>query len=117
MRRVVITGMGCVSPNGIGTRAFWEATRSGVSGIGPITRFDPSDFAVKIAGEVKDFREEDYVPPKDRPHVSRAARSSPKSSTGSITPDIGGNARSTWCQPRPSARWPAKFPCASAFAA
>jgi 3-oxoacyl-[acyl-carrier-protein] synthase II len=71
-RRVVITGMGAVSPNGIGTGAFWEATRRGESGIGPITRFDASDLAVQVAGEVKDFREEDYVSPKDRPHVSRA---------------------------------------------
>ncbi len=65
--------MGVVSPNGIGTEAFWRATRDGVSGIGPITRFDTSDFAVKVAGEVKGFREEDYVTPKDRPHVSRVA--------------------------------------------
>src|ERR1700685_1259370 len=72
-RRVVITGMGVVSPNGIGTEAFWEATRAGVSGIGPITRFDASDFGVKVAGEVKGFREEDYIAPKDRPHVSRVA--------------------------------------------
>lgn len=72
-RRVVITGMGVISPNGIGTEAFARATREGQSGIGPITRFDVSDFAVKVAGEVKGFREEDYVAPKDRPHVSRAA--------------------------------------------
>src|ERR1700685_2803145 len=72
-RRVVITGMGVVSPNGIGTEAFWEATRAGVSGIGPITRFDASDFGVKVAGEIKGFREEDYIAPKDRPHVSRVA--------------------------------------------
>jgi 3-oxoacyl-[acyl-carrier-protein] synthase II len=72
-RRVVITGMGVVSPNGIGTEAFARAVREGVSGIGPITRFDVSDFAVRVAGEVKDFREEDYVAPKDRPHVSRVA--------------------------------------------
>jgi 3-oxoacyl-[acyl-carrier-protein] synthase II len=73
MRRVVITGIGSVSPNGIGVDAFWKATRAGISGIGPITRFDTSDFAVKVAGEVKGFREEDYIAPKDRPHVSRAA--------------------------------------------
>jgi 3-oxoacyl-[acyl-carrier-protein] synthase II len=72
-RRVVITGMGVVSPNGFGTNAFWSATRDGISGIGPITRFDTSDFAVRVAGEVKDFREDDYVSPKDRPHVSRVA--------------------------------------------
>ncbi len=70
-RRVVITGMGVVSPNGAGTEAFWQATRAGVSGVGPITRFDASEIAVRVAGEVKDFREEDYVAPKDRPHVSR----------------------------------------------
>lgn len=72
-RRVVITGMGAVSPNGIGTEAFWNATRDGISGIGPITRFDATDFAVRVAGEVKGFRDEDYVTAKDRPHVSRVA--------------------------------------------
>jgi 3-oxoacyl-[acyl-carrier-protein] synthase II len=72
-RRVVITGIGVVSPNGIGTCAFWNATRAGVSGIGPITRFDASDFPVRVAGEVKGFREEDYTTPKERPHVPRVA--------------------------------------------
>jgi 3-oxoacyl-[acyl-carrier-protein] synthase II len=72
-RRVVITGIGAVSPNGIGAEAFWQATRNGESGIGPITRFDASDFTVRVAGEIKGFREEDYVAPKDRPHVSRVA--------------------------------------------
>jgi len=72
-RRVVITGIGVISPNGIGTEAFWQATRNGVSGIGRITRFDCNDFAVQVAGEVKCFNEDDYVAPKDRPHVSRVA--------------------------------------------
>src|SRR5258708_17085416 len=70
-RRVVITGLGAVSHNGIGVEAFWHATRQGTSGVGPITRFDTSDLAVRVAGEVKGFVEEDYVAPKDRPHVSR----------------------------------------------
>ena len=72
-RRVVITGIGAVSPNGIGVQAFWSATREAISGIGPISRFDCSDFGVRIAGEVKNFNEDDYVSPKDRPHVSRVA--------------------------------------------
>ncbi len=72
-RRVVITGIGAVSPNGIGIERFWDATRRGISGIGPITRFDCNDFGVRIAGEVKGFNEHDYVEPKDRPHVSRVA--------------------------------------------
>jgi 3-oxoacyl-[acyl-carrier-protein] synthase II len=71
MRRVAITGIGAVSPNGIGREAFWEATRNGVSGVKRISHFDPSELNVQIAGEVRGFREEDWVEPKDRPHVSR----------------------------------------------
>src|SRR5579864_5896778 len=70
-RRVVVTGIGAISPNGIGREAFWEATRNGVSGVRRISAFDPSRFAVQIAGEVSGFDEERYVHPKDRPHVSR----------------------------------------------
>ena len=73
MRRVVITGIGAVSPNGIGRERFWEATRNGVSGVRRITRFDPSAYQVQVAGEVPDeFDEKQYVEVKDRPHVSRA---------------------------------------------
>jgi 3-oxoacyl-[acyl-carrier-protein] synthase II len=71
-RRVVVTGIGAVSPNGVGRENFWSATRKGVSGIRRITRFDPSAHAVQVAGEVVDFDEDRYVQPKDRPHVSRA---------------------------------------------
>jgi 3-oxoacyl-[acyl-carrier-protein] synthase II len=70
-RKVVVTGIGAVSPNGLGRENFWQATREGVSGIGPITRFDPSAFHVRIAGEVRGFDEERYLRPKDVPHVSR----------------------------------------------
>jgi len=73
MRRVVITGIGAVSPNGIGRERFWEATRNGVSGVRRISRFDPSAYQVQVAGEVPDeFDEKKYVEIKDRPHVSRA---------------------------------------------
>src|SRR5690349_6742239 len=70
-RRVVITGIGAVSPNGIGREAFWRATKNGVSGVHGITLFDASAFAVRVAGEVSGFDEDRYVAPKDRPHVSR----------------------------------------------
>jgi 3-oxoacyl-[acyl-carrier-protein] synthase II len=70
-RRVVITGIGAVSPNGIGRERFWDATRRGVSGVRRISRFNPEGYQVQIAGEVADFDECAYVDPKDRPHVSR----------------------------------------------
>ena len=73
MRRVVITGIGAVSPNGIGRECFWNATRNGRSGVRRITRFDPAGFVVQVAGEVsEEFDEKRYVEVKDRPHVSRA---------------------------------------------
>jgi len=72
-RRVVVTGIGAVSPNGIGREAFWQATLRGESGVRPIVRFDASDLAVRIAGQVEDFDEHAYISHKDRPHVSRAA--------------------------------------------
>jgi 3-oxoacyl-(acyl-carrier-protein) synthase len=59
--------MGVVSPCGIGLEPFWDALINCKSGIGPITRFDASDFPVKIAGEVKDFDMRDYFGPKCRP--------------------------------------------------
>lgn len=55
MRRVVVTGLGVVAPNGIGIEAFWENLVHGISGIDRITRFDASDHDAKIAGEVKGF--------------------------------------------------------------
>src|SRR5436309_12628090 len=70
-RRVVITGMGVVSPNGIGNRAFAEATLAGKSGVRRISRFDPGEISVQIAGEVPDFDELAWVEKKERKHVSR----------------------------------------------
>jgi 3-oxoacyl-[acyl-carrier-protein] synthase II len=73
MLRVAVTGIGAVSPNGIGRETFWKASVKGESGVRRITRFDPSGFAVQVAGQVPDeFDEKKYVEVKDRPHVSRA---------------------------------------------
>ncbi len=64
-RRVVITGVGLVTPLGIGVKQSWEALCAGKSGIGEITRFDASGFPTRIAGEVKNFNPEDFLPKKD----------------------------------------------------
>jgi len=65
MRRVVVTGVGVVSPLGTGNRKNWDALTAGVSGIDRITRFDVSDFPIQIAGEVKDFNPEDFIEKKE----------------------------------------------------
>jgi 3-oxoacyl-[acyl-carrier-protein] synthase II len=69
--RVVITGMGVVSPNGIGKEAFCRAILAGKSGVKRISRFDPSDLPVQIAGEIPEFDELAWVDARERKHVSR----------------------------------------------
>jgi 3-oxoacyl-[acyl-carrier-protein] synthase II len=69
--RVVITGMGVVSPNGIGREAFCRAVLAGKSGVKRISRFDASWLPVQIAGEVSDFDELTWVDARERKHVSR----------------------------------------------
>lgn len=64
-RRVVVTGVGLVSPLGIGTGPTWDALCAGRSGIGPITHFDPEGFASRIAGEVRDFDPLEFISRKD----------------------------------------------------
>src|SRR5690606_41296959 len=64
-RRVVVTGMGIVSPIGNTLAAAWDSIKAGRSGIGPITHFDPSDSATRIAGAARDFDAKSFLPPKD----------------------------------------------------
>lgn len=70
-RRVVITGMGCVTPIGIGRPAFWKALSLGISGVKRIVEFDVSRSPVKIAAFVDDFDGSEHLNPKDRKHVAR----------------------------------------------
>lgn len=64
MRRVVVTGMGTVSPCGLDVASTWQSLVEGKSGIAPITHFDASEYAVRIAGEVKGFNVEKYIEKK-----------------------------------------------------
>src|SRR5207249_3109974 len=64
-RRVVVTGIGLVSPLGIGTEANWRALCAGQSGVGTITKFDAAQFSTRIAGEVKGFDPLQFIAKKD----------------------------------------------------
>jgi 3-oxoacyl-[acyl-carrier-protein] synthase II len=66
MRRVVVTGLGVVAPNGVGKEAFWSACLEGRSGVGPIRSFDASGHPVKIAGEVNGFDPQPFMPLSQR---------------------------------------------------
>ena len=71
-RRVVITGIGAVSPNGVGRESFWQATRDGKSGIRRIDRFDLDGFPTQIAGQVEGFDPLEHLPQRELKHVSHA---------------------------------------------
>ncbi|MDR0879900.1 MAG: beta-ketoacyl-ACP synthase II [Clostridioides sp.] len=70
-RRVVITGLGCVTPVGNDKEEFWNNIKSGVSGVARITHFDPEPYQTQIAGEVKDFDPEKYVSKKEAKRLDR----------------------------------------------
>ena len=69
--RVVVTGVGVVSPVGTGTEAFWQALCQGRSGIGPITLFDATAYDVRFAGEVRDFDSAAFIEPREAKHMDR----------------------------------------------
>ena len=73
-RRVVITGMGVITPIGSGVADFWDALKSGKSGVGPITRFDTTEYTTKFAAEVSDFDPEQYVERKEAKRMDRFAQ-------------------------------------------
>src|SRR6266849_7786450 len=70
-RRVVITGLGVVAPNGIGKEAFWHATNKGILGVKPVQRFPTVDLPIQVAGEVRDFNVERHI---DRKLANRTDR-------------------------------------------
>ncbi len=70
-KRVVVTGLSAYTPLGNGLEASWDALLRGESGLGPITAFDTSEYAVRIAGELKNFSTEGHIPPKDARRMDR----------------------------------------------
>jgi 3-oxoacyl-[acyl-carrier-protein] synthase II len=97
-RRVVVTGVGLLSSVGIGTEACWEALCAGRSGIGPITHFDASKFAARIAGEVKGFDPLQYMDKKDVKKADvfiqfalAAAEFAVQDARLDVTPDVADN--------------------------
>lgn len=81
----MVTGIGAVSPNGIGTESFWSATRAGRSGVSRIEQFDVSDYPTRIAGQVRDFRPEDYLSDREVKHLPRAASLGLAAATEALT--------------------------------
>ncbi len=73
-RRVVITGMGAITPIGKNVEEFWENAKKGVVGIAPVTQFDATDFKAKLAAEVKDFEPKLYMDPKSARRMERFAQ-------------------------------------------
>ena len=71
-RRVVITGLGVVSPNGLGVQAFWQAVRNGVSGVDTIRSFDARALTCRVAGEIKGFEPADHLDARDLKRVGRS---------------------------------------------
>src|SRR5438045_7458538 len=74
MQRVVVTGIGVISPIGIGTKTFWGSLLSGKSGIAKVRAFDPGGFACQIAGEVPPYKINEFVPKSYRKATKVMAR-------------------------------------------
>ncbi|MDX6361931.1 MAG: minimal chain-length factor beta [Streptomyces sp.] len=70
----VVTGIGIAAPNGLGTEDYWKATLAGESGIGPVTRFDASQYPARLAGEVPGFVAEDHIPSRLMPQTDHMTR-------------------------------------------
>ena len=70
-RRVVVTGLGAITPLGLTAGEFWDNLASGVSGIGPMTLCDPTDYPCRIAGQADDFVASDYIPAREARRMAR----------------------------------------------
>src|SRR3979409_249781 len=95
-RRVVVTGLGAVTPVGNSVPETWSNLLAGCSGIDTLTLFDTSAFSVKIGGEVKNFKPEVHIPSKELRHMDRSAKFAlvaTKTAARAPAPDVGAEAR------------------------
>ena len=105
----VVTGLGVIAPNGLGTEDYWKATLAGESGIGPVTRFDASQYPARLAGEVAGFVAEDHIPSRLMPqtdHMTRLALAAADWALADAGLDTSRHCPSTawaWSPPRPAA--------------
>lgn len=83
-RRVVITGIGAITPIGNNVEEFWNGLKEGRHGFGPITQFDASAYKCKVVGEVKDFKATDYMDPKSARRMARFSQFAVKASKEAI---------------------------------
>ena len=74
IRRVVVTGMGAITPVGNNIDEYWQSLKNGVNGIAPITQFDASDLKAKLAAEVKNFDPRDYMEKSETLRSDRCAQ-------------------------------------------
>ncbi|MEU2874200.1 ketosynthase chain-length factor [Streptomyces olivoreticuli] len=70
----VVTGISVAAPNGLGTEDYWAATRAGVSGLGPITRFEADSYPVRVVGEIDGFAAEEHIPSRLIPATDRSTQ-------------------------------------------
>jgi 3-oxoacyl-[acyl-carrier-protein] synthase II len=74
MRRVIVTGMGCITPHGVGVGRYWQDLIAGRSGIGPLTTFDAAGYGCRIAGEARDFKPLDHLTHRETSASARAVQ-------------------------------------------
>ena len=87
-RRVVVTGLGAITPLGLTPDDFWANLVAGVSGIGPMTLCDPTDYPCQIAGQADDFNPEDYIPRREARRMARFSQMAVAAALQAV-PDAG----------------------------
>ena len=111
LKRVVITGLGALTPIGLSVESYWDALLKGVSGAGPITRFDATNFKTKFACELKGFDVLDYMPRKEAQRMDPCAQYASVAAMEAIRDagldldKVNKDREHPWCQLRHQQDW------------